>query len=128
MKYKEIVVIKEALEKLGKEPSDALFEIAKNIRICNVIIDEATSLAKDIISKYADREEDGKIKEYPETNGQNTMRVTDPEKMLQLQNNLANLENQEHEVTFVKFSMSKLKNLTLTLDMLIPLIDVIISE
>jgi hypothetical protein len=65
MKLAELATIKAALEGLGRQKLPIWYEIAKNLKAVNKVLNEANEVRQDLWNKYADKEEDGKtVKEY----------------------------------------------------------------
>jgi hypothetical protein len=128
MKYAEIFDIKLALEKLAKEPLKAAFEIAKDIRICTKLLDEGQELTRTLHAQFADRDEEGKIKQYEDEEKRAIAKISDPDKLKIYQEAIQKLNMEEHEVVFTKINKSKLETEKLSAEILIPLIDVIIVE
>ncbi|MFA6295596.1 MAG: hypothetical protein WC666_04235 [Candidatus Paceibacterota bacterium] len=129
MKYAEIFEIKLALDKLGKERLPIAFEVAKNLRIAKKILDETQEIAKELHAKFADKDEKGEIKTYKnEEGGQEVSKITDADKLKEYQTELKKLDAEEHEVVFVKITKSQLAGEKLPAEILVSLIDTIITD
>jgi len=128
MKYGQILNIQKALEELSKERLTIAYEIAKNIRICKNITDETQSLVAEIQLKYADRDENGNILQEFDEKRRPIFKITNPVKMQQFLGELSKIDNEEHEVTFVKISLNAIKDEKLTAEILLPLLDTVLIE
>jgi hypothetical protein len=128
MKFIEIVQIKESLKKLSQERLHVAYEIAKNIRICDKIINETQEIAKELYTKYADVDTNGQVITSRDEEGRETAKISDPEKIKECQEELTKLDREEHDVQFCKINKTKLEAEKLSADILIPLVDVIIIE
>lgn len=128
MKYGEIFEIKLALEKLGKERLPIAFEVAKNIRLANKVLSETQEIAKELHTKFADKDEKGEVKSYKNEEGQDVAKISDPAKLKEYQDELKKLDSEEHDVPFVKINKSQLVGEKLPAEMLLALVDVIITE
>ena len=128
MKFAEIVIIKEALEKISLGHLTFAFEIAKNLRICNKVIDETMSVVKDLQRQFLDKDERGEIMVHKDEKGQDTMKISDPSKLLQYQNAVRKLEEEEHGMAFLTIHKSKIEAEKFAAVEIIPLVDVIIIE
>jgi hypothetical protein len=128
MKFIEIVQIKESLKNLSQERLHVAYEIAKNIRICDKIINETQEIAKELYTKYADVDGEGKVITSRDKEGRETAKISDPEKIIECQEELTKLDKEEHDVQFIKINKTKLEAEKLSADILIPLVDVIIIE
>jgi hypothetical protein len=128
MKYAEIFMIKDALQKLGKERLTVAFEIAKNIRACDKVLNEAQEIAKELHQKYADKDEKGEVKQYPDDKGQMLTKISDPALIKDYQVELAKLDTEEHEVVFTKIKKSQISAEKIPGEILVPLIDTVLVE
>jgi hypothetical protein len=127
MKLNEINTIRQALVLLGEEKFPIVYEIAKNIKLCDKALDEAKIYGKQLTEKFADKNEDGSIKQYIE-NGQSLMKVTDSEDLEHLQHELSKIENEEHDIPFLIISKDLLKSPTISSALrFVPLIDTVIK-
>jgi len=129
MKYYQILEVKNALTDLGRERLPIAYEVAKNIRICNKIIDETAELSKDMFEKFADKGSDNKPIMVPdEKNGnQPTMKITDAVNLAAYQEEIMKILNADHKVEFIKISKIRIQSEKLTASMIVPLIDAIIE-
>lgn len=127
MRYTEIAEIRNALQVLGNEKLPIAYEVAKNIRKCNRILDEVQDIVKELHGKYADKDEKGTVKQYEE-DGKQLAKISDPAQLLAYQQELAKIDTEEHEIEFIKISSSKLDSEKLTGNILVPLIDVVIID
>jgi hypothetical protein len=129
MKHIEILEVKKALEELGKERLPVAYEVAKNTRICEKILNETSDILREIFEKYADRDEQGTPIQHQDsdpTKG-STMKITDPAMLKNYRDEIERVLNEDHEVTFVKIPRSRIQSERLTASMLVPLIDVVIE-
>jgi hypothetical protein len=126
MKFSEISGIKNALEQLGNERLPIWYEIAKNIRICNKVIDEVQAIAKELFEGFADKDENGKLKQFEE-NGRSVSKITDPEKLKAYSAEVEKLDKDDHEITFHKVSLKKIESEKLQANVLVPLLDTIFT-
>jgi len=129
MKYLQVVEIKNALTELGKERLPIAYEVAKNIRICNKIIDETSEISREMFEKFSDKDANEKPIQVPDdkNNGQMTMTITDPMNLKMYQEELTKILNSEHLVEFIKIPKARIQNEKLTANVVVPLIDVVIE-
>jgi hypothetical protein len=65
MKLAELATIKAALEGLGKQKLPIWYEIAKNLKAVNKVLNDANEVRQDLWNKYADKVEGTEeVKEY----------------------------------------------------------------
>jgi hypothetical protein len=127
LKLIEIRNIQNALEVLDKQSLPIVYELAKNLKTCSKITDEATQLELDIFNRLADKE-DGKLKLYPSPQG-DTVKISDPDKLKEYTDHVQKVNNEEHDITFVSISPRKLEKASgIPAAILIPLIDIIVKE
>jgi hypothetical protein len=129
MNYFQITEIKNALIELGKERLPVAYEIAKNTRLCNQVINETADLSRELFEKFADRDSEGALIQYPDESKsmQTVLKINDPEKLAQHQAERIKLLLAEHTVDFVKISASSIQAVPLTASILMPLLDSIIE-
>lgn len=127
MKYAEIMEVRDALVRLGEKDLPVAYEVAKNIRICNSILNETREILQDLHKKFADKDKDGNIIQYEE-NGQQVSKITDKEKLAQYQEELRKLDAEEHEVAFLKVSKASFAGKDVPGLVLVPLVDVVITD
>ena len=128
MKYAQIFEIKRDLQALGKERLPVAFEVAKNIRIADKILNETQEIAKELHTKFTDKDDKGEVKIYKDEENRDITKISDPEKLKQYQEELKKLDSEDHEVTFVKINKSQLAGEKLPAEMILALIDTIIVE
>lgn len=126
MKYAEIFEIKNALTALGKEKLAVAYEVAKNIRICDKVLTETQEIAKELHTKFTDKDEKGEVKIYKDEEGRDITKISDAKLLAQYQEELKKLDSENHEITFIKINKAKLEAEKLSADMLIALIDTVI--
>ena len=129
MNYFQILEIKNALIELGKERLPVAYEIAKNTRLCNQIIAETADLSRELFEKFADRDDNGNLIQYPDESKpmQTMLKIDDPEKLAQHQTERIKLLLAEHAVDFVKVPASSIQAVPLAAAILMPLLDSIIE-
>jgi hypothetical protein len=132
MKHMQIVDIKNALTTLGKERLPIAYEIAKNIRMCSNVIQETADLSKELFEKFADKDDQGQLINYPvevpEGQPEQTqMRISDPAKLKSYQVELIKVLDADHTIDFVKIPRSKIQSEKLEASILLPLIDIVIE-
>jgi hypothetical protein len=130
MKYMQIIEIKTSLAELGKEKLPIAYEIAKNIRMCNQIIQETQDINKTLVEKFCDKSEDGTPKDYPVENHpeQTQLRIGDPELLKQYQEAWMKALDADHKVDFVKIPKLRIQSEKLLASMLVPLVDTVIED
>ena len=127
MKYAKIKLIEDSLTKLGNKELPIAFEIAKNLRACTKITEESEALFKEVFSKYADKDENGNLIQYSQ-DGKPTTKITGADKMEQFNVEVAKIDNEEHEIVFIKIPKSALSGKDLAANILVPLMDDLITE
>jgi hypothetical protein len=129
MKYFQILEVKNALTELGKERLPIAYEVAKNIRLCNKVIEETAELSREMFEKFADKDKDGKPVQVPDENnqGQMTMKITDPANLLSYQEEIGKILNADHDMEFVKIPKVRIQSEKLTATTIVPLIDIVIE-
>jgi hypothetical protein len=129
MKYFQILEVKNALTELGKERLPIAYEVAKNIRLCNKVIEETAELSREMFEKFADKDKDGKPVQVPDENnqGQMTMKITDQANLLSYQEEIGKILNADHDMEFVKIPKVRIQSEKLTATTIVPLIDIVIE-
>ncbi len=127
MKIDQITQIKNALNQLGNERLPIAYEIAKNIKTCDKVIDEVQTIVKELFEKYAEKDENGKLKNF-EQDGQLMSKITDAEKLKEYNAELEKVRDDDHEITFHKVLLSKIEAEKLQANTLVPLLDTIFVE
>ena len=130
MRLLQITEIQRALTELGKEKLPVAYELAKNIRLCNEILTEAQELAKELHTKFADKDENGEVIIYEEeinNTKQQISKISDPAQLTMYKAELDKLEAEEHEVAFKTIQASKITT-ALEANKLLSLVDIIVVE
>jgi len=127
MKYAQIGAIKVSLEALKDKELPIAYELARNLLICDKFLEEAQGLVQVLHTGFADRDSEGVLVKYIEE-GKEAHKISDPIKLMQFQKELLKLENEEHEIKFIKIKRAALENTMLTASVLVPLIDTIIED
>ena len=127
MLYTQIVRIKDALFELGKERLPYAYVIAKNILMCEKIINETDPLIDAIKKNFADKDAKGEVILYNE-NGKSFFKITDPELGKMAQKELDKVTAEDHPLTFFTLTTDKIKDLSLPANILVPLLGTVILE
>jgi hypothetical protein len=122
MTLEQILLIKNSLTFLSKERLFAAYEIAKNLRECDKIIEESKLLSQKLFEMHADKDEDGNFI-YEE----NKVKITDEAAIKRYQEEVRKIIETEHNLIFIKIPSAKLSNEKLPAEILIPLLGVIID-
>lgn len=134
MKLAQLIEIKEKLETIGKLKLPIWYEIAKNLKAVNKVLDEANELRMAIWEKFADKDEAGKVKEYigekgtPEE-GKPYSKITDKAVLAECMAELKNMDDDDtFEVKFHRILKDRISQKDLEGGDFVPLIDVIVVE
>jgi hypothetical protein len=127
MKYAEVFLIKTALEALGKLDLPVTFEVAKNIRACNVVLTEVQELAKELVEKYADRDEAGQLIVTKEGDFEK-YKFNDLVKREHYNQEARKIDLFEHDIKLIKIKRSALPTTGIDISILVPLIDTVIID
>lgn len=129
MKLYQIDQINKALKKLAETDLPIAYELAKNIRACETILDESNEIARELHSRFADKNEKGELIQYPQ-DGKEYSRITDTSKALLYTHELAKIEAVEHDIKLVPISKTIFegKQIPGLTNLLIPLIGTIIID
>jgi hypothetical protein len=125
MKFNELVALKNALEALGKERLPIAYELAKNIHLADQAINEAQELARELYTKFVDRDENGDVIPYMDQEGQQITRITDTTNLNAYLVEIKKMESVDYEINFVKIGKSTLAKKDLLAEQLIPLLSII---
>lgn len=127
LRIAQIADIRVALNTLGKQTLPIAYELAKNSRICDIILKESDEILKELQKKYFDKDENGNLKNYSEE-GKQIIKISDPALLKLFNVEFAKFDADLHEVTFVTISPNKLENQAIEANTLLPLIDTVIVD
>lgn len=127
LRIAQIADIRVALNTLGKQTLPIAYELAKNSRICDIILKESDEILKELQKKYFDKDENGNLKNYSEE-GKQIIKISDPALLKLFNVEFAKFDADLHEVTFVPISPNKLENQAIEANTLLPLIDTVIVD
>jgi hypothetical protein len=127
MRYVQIAMIHQALTALGQERLPVAYEVAKNLKACDKIMVEVRDLLTILFQKYVDRDLSGNIVEYEE-DGQKRNKISDPEQLRQYNEEIAKIDAEDYEIKFTTIPGEKLAGKEIAASILLPLLDVVITD
>ena len=107
LKLFELRAILDALKELDKYDIQAVYELAKNIKICSAIVDAGSQLESDILSRYVDKDPEGKPVVYKEGTS-DIIKITDAAKLELYRQDAIRINSEEYDIEFVKIPSSRL--------------------
>jgi len=128
LKLFELRAILDALKELDKYDIQAVYELAKNIKICSAIVDAGSQLESDILSRYVDKDPEGKPVVYKEGTS-DIIKITDAAKLELYRQDAIRINSEEYDIEFVKIPSSRLEKVKgLSAMTLLPLLDTVIKD
>lgn len=128
MKLAQVAAIHQSLTILSQERLAAAYEIAKNIRTCESILNEVQELMRVLFTTYVDRDLDGKIKEYEEEDGKKVNKISDLQQLALYREELAKIDAEERDVKLVPIPAEKISGKELSAAVLMPLLGTVILD
>lgn len=128
MKYSEILEIENALKRLGEERLKCWYDVAKNIGIVSKISRQVGELVEAARQRFAKKDEAGQVVYTPIGGGLMRPEFATPEDQKEFDEVLKKINDDEYEVTFHKFPMSRLGDRELQGSIISPLLGVVILE
>lgn len=128
--YEQVITITGALEALSKMNLPIWYEITKNLRLCSKAGKEFQKVRNEIWEKYGKKDKDGKWKTVKgkDSRGNEVDEIDFGKERDEALENLNKLLSDKPSIEFHKIPYDKVKGLSLSADMMEPLMDYIITE